>query len=77
MKKYVGKRLSVQLNGNRKVIGVLRGYGVFMNIVLDEAVGEKNGGEKAKLSMVMVCVRFGTLSGESIAVSLLGFLCLS
>ncbi|KAN0072903.1 putative small nuclear ribonucleoprotein SmG [Elaphomyces granulatus] len=54
LKKYMEKRLFVQLNGNRKVIGVLRGYDVFMNIVLDEAFEEKNGGEKVKLGMVVI-----------------------
>jgi small nuclear ribonucleoprotein G len=61
----------VQLNGSRKVIGVLRGYDVqvpnasaiyrrslitlqvFLNIVLDDAFEEKNGGEKVKLGMVV------------------------
>lgn len=50
---YLDKRLFVQLNGSRKVIGVLRGYDVFLNIVLDEAVEEKDGGEKVKLGMVV------------------------
>ncbi|KAK2875026.1 Serine/threonine-protein kinase smg1 [Arthroderma sp. PD_2] len=54
LKKYMEKRLFVQLNGNRKVLGVLRGYDVFMNIVLDEAVEEKNGGEKVPLGMVVI-----------------------
>ncbi|KAL1990262.1 hypothetical protein VTN49DRAFT_6101 [Thermomyces lanuginosus] len=54
LKKYMEKRLFVQLNGNRKVIGVLRGYDVFMNIVLDEAVEEKANGEKEKLGMVVI-----------------------
>ncbi|KAI5290485.1 hypothetical protein KEM54_001410 [Ascosphaera aggregata] len=67
LKKYMEKRLFVQLNGNRKVIGVLRGYDfvrmakcltivqqVFMNLVLDEAVEEKNNGEKARLGMVTI-----------------------
>ncbi|DAA77616.1 small nuclear ribonucleoprotein G [Trichophyton mentagrophytes] len=54
LKKYMEKRLFVQLNGNRKVIGVLRGYDVFMNIVLDDAVEEKNGGEKVPLGMVVI-----------------------
>ncbi|KAJ9197392.1 hypothetical protein DTO166G4_5486 [Paecilomyces variotii] len=54
LKKYMEKRLFVQLNGNRKVIGILRGYDVFMNIVLDEAVEEKSGGEKARLGMVVI-----------------------
>lgn len=34
------KRLRLSLNGNRKVVGVLRGYDAFMNIVLEEAVDE-------------------------------------
>ncbi|KAK2758684.1 Serine/threonine-protein kinase smg1 [Arachnomyces sp. PD_36] len=54
LKKYMEKRLFVQLNGNRKVIGILRGYDVFMNIVLDDAVEEKNGGEKVGLGMVVI-----------------------
>ncbi|KIY00708.1 uncharacterized protein Z520_03373 [Fonsecaea multimorphosa CBS 102226] len=54
LKKYMEKRLFVQLNGNRKVIGVLRGYDVFLNIVLDEAVEEKPGGERERLGMVVI-----------------------
>ncbi len=62
----------MQLNGSRKVIGVLRGYDVrvvipraievvltwvkvFLNIVLDDAVEEKDGGEKVRLGMVVSC----------------------
>ncbi|KAK5938917.1 hypothetical protein PMZ80_009109 [Knufia obscura] len=51
---YMEKRLFVQLNGNRKVIGILRGYDVFLNIVLDEAYEERPGGEKARLGMVVI-----------------------
>merc|ERR1712098_1001369 len=54
LKKYLDKRLFVQLNGSRKVIGVLRGYDVFLNIVLDDAVEEKDGGEKVRLGMVVI-----------------------
>ncbi|KEF58996.1 small nuclear ribonucleoprotein G [Exophiala aquamarina CBS 119918] len=54
LKKYMEKRLFVQLNGNRKVIGILRGYDVFLNIVLDEAVEEKPGGERERLGMVVI-----------------------
>lgn len=50
---YMEKRLFVQLNGNRKVIGILRGYDVFLNIVLDDAVEEKAGGERQRLGMVV------------------------
>lgn len=48
---YMEKRVFCQLNGNRKVIGILRGYDVFMNIVLDEAFEEKEGGEKVPIGM--------------------------
>jgi len=54
LKKYLDKRLFVQLNGSRKVIGVLRGYDVFLNIVLDEAVEEKAGGEKVRIGTVVI-----------------------
>ncbi|KAI5294777.1 hypothetical protein KEM52_003219 [Ascosphaera acerosa] len=54
LKKYMEKRLYVQLNGNRRVIGMLRGYDVFMNLVLDEAVEEKANGEKVRLGMVTI-----------------------
>lgn len=70
----------MQLNGSRKVIGVLRGYDVtpppppptssfradwlrdaddarvqvFLNIVLDDAVEEKDGGEKVRIGTVVI-----------------------
>lgn len=90
---YMEKRVFCQLNGNRKVIGILRGYDVcshpmtlslrcrvapwraveagrktvpikrgitddtfaqvFMNIVLDEAFEEKDGGEKVSIGMIV------------------------
>jgi small nuclear ribonucleoprotein G len=34
LKKYIDKRLFVQLNGSRKVIGVLRGYDVSLVVLL-------------------------------------------
>jgi small nuclear ribonucleoprotein G len=34
LKKYIDKRLFVQLNGSRKVIGVLRGYDVSFDFAL-------------------------------------------
>jgi small nuclear ribonucleoprotein G len=59
LKKYMEKRVYCQINGNRKVIGILRGYDVFMNIVLDEAFEEKDGGEK--VPMGMCCIRGNSL----------------
>jgi small nuclear ribonucleoprotein G len=43
LKKYMEKRLAVELKGSRKVSGVLRGYDPFMNIVLDNTVEEVDG----------------------------------
>ncbi|KAG4306198.1 hypothetical protein PORY_000186 [Pneumocystis oryctolagi] len=53
-KKYMDKKLFLQLNGTRKVIGILRGYDVFLNIVLDEALEEKEGGEKCSIGTVVI-----------------------
>lgn len=38
LKRYVDKKVVVQVNGSRKLAGVLRGYDVFLNVVLDDAV---------------------------------------
>jgi len=54
LKRYIDKRLFIQLNGSRKVIGVLRGYDVFLNIVLDDAVEEKANGDKVQIGMVVI-----------------------
>ncbi|KAK9382946.1 uncharacterized protein V2V93DRAFT_363878 [Kockiozyma suomiensis] len=54
LKKYMDRRLFVQLNGSRKVIGVLRGYDVFLNLVLDDAVEEKDGGEKINIGTIVI-----------------------
>ncbi|KAK9475084.1 uncharacterized protein V1510DRAFT_409986 [Dipodascopsis tothii] len=54
LKKFMDKRLFVQLNGSRKVTGLLRGYDVFLNLVLDEAVEEKADGERAKIGTIVI-----------------------
>ena len=36
LNKYMDRKLSLQLNGNRKIVGVLRGYDAFLNLVLDD-----------------------------------------
>ena len=38
------KRLKLSLNGNRKLIGTLRGYDAFLNIVLEDAEQANDGG---------------------------------
>ncbi|XP_046851241.1 small nuclear ribonucleoprotein G-like [Xenia sp. Carnegie-2017] len=54
LKKYMDKRLSIKLNGGRHVIGVLRGFDPFMNIVLDETVENISTSEKHNIGMVVV-----------------------
>ncbi|KAF2186850.1 LSM-domain-containing protein [Zopfia rhizophila CBS 207.26] len=54
LKKYLEKRVLVQLNGSRKVLGVLRGYDVYLNIVLEDAVEERSGGERIPIGMVVI-----------------------
>ncbi|KAJ3061909.1 hypothetical protein HK102_008948, partial [Quaeritorhiza haematococci] len=48
------KRLFLQLNGNRKVTGILRGYDPFMNIVLDDAIEEVSDTEKHNIGMIVI-----------------------
>ncbi|KAF9166571.1 hypothetical protein DFQ27_008200 [Actinomortierella ambigua] len=54
LKKYMDKRVFVQLNGSRKVTGVLRGFDPFMNLVLDEAVEETNPSQQKSIGMVVL-----------------------
>lgn len=53
LKKFMDKRLSLKLNANRRVTGVLRGFDPFMNLVIDEAV-EESGTEKNDIGMVVI-----------------------
>jgi len=54
LKRYMDKTLSIKLNGNRKVSGVLRGFDQFMNITLDETVEEVSTTESNKIGMVVI-----------------------
>ena len=51
--KVLIKLLLVKLNGNRKVVGVLRGFDQYMNIVLDQSVEEVSANEKNEIGMVV------------------------
>ncbi|KAJ7542419.1 hypothetical protein O6H91_10G106600 [Diphasiastrum complanatum] len=53
LKKYMDKKLNIKLNANRGVVGVLRGFDQFMNLVLDNTV-EVNGNEKNEIGMVVI-----------------------
>jgi len=54
LKKFMDKKLSLKLNGNRKVTGVLRGFDPFMNLVIDEAVEDITPTQKNEIGMVVV-----------------------
>ncbi|KAJ9695080.1 hypothetical protein PVL29_010534 [Vitis rotundifolia] len=45
--------ITVKLNANRMVVGTLRGFDQFMNLVVDNTV-EVNGNEKNDIGMVVI-----------------------
>lgn len=45
-------RIAVKLNANRMIVGTLRGFDQFMNLVIDNTV-EVNGNEKNDIGMVV------------------------
>ena len=45
LKKFMDKRLGLQINNGRNLIGTLRGYDPFMNLVVDECVEKMKTGE--------------------------------
>lgn len=54
LKTYLDKTISLHLNKNRKVSGVLRGYDQFMNLVLGEAVEDLGGNQSNNIGMVVI-----------------------
>ncbi|KAG9510349.1 Histone-lysine N-methyltransferase EZH1 [Fragariocoptes setiger] len=48
LKKYMDKQVAVKINGSRKVVGVVRGFDAFMNVVLDDCV------EKSENNLVQI-----------------------
>ncbi|CAK1546749.1 unnamed protein product [Leptosia nina] len=54
LKKFMDKKLSIKLNAGRAVIGVLRGFDPFMNLVLDESVEESKDGQRNNIGMVVI-----------------------
>jgi small nuclear ribonucleoprotein G len=43
----------VKLNGGRLVVGILRGFDPFMNMVIDESIEECKDGTKNNIGMVV------------------------
>jgi len=47
------KLLFIKLQGNRTVSGYLRGFDIFLNLVLDETREEGNGADKTECGTVV------------------------
>ena len=54
LKKFMGKRMSIKLNGNRSITGRLTGFDVFMNLTLEEAQEEVSATERHELGVMVV-----------------------
>jgi small nuclear ribonucleoprotein G len=53
LKSYMDKKVSVQLNGNRKVTGTLKGYDIFLNVTLIDALEEQKD-EKLNIGTIVI-----------------------
>lgn len=54
LKKFMGQRLSISLNGGRVVLGRLMGFDVFMNLTLEEAQEEISATERRDIGVMVV-----------------------
>ncbi|KAG5643761.1 Serine/threonine-protein kinase smg1 [Asterophora parasitica] len=54
LKKFMDKKLFVHLQGGRKVSGVLRGYDLFLNLVLDDSTEETVAAQKHPIGTVVI-----------------------
>lgn len=64
VKKFMDKRLLINVQGGRKVTGILRGFDIFLNLVLDEARDETYPGQEQNMfggSTVRIIIPFPSL----------------
>lgn len=61
---FMDKKLFVHLQGGRKVSGVLRGYDLFLNLVLDDCLEESTAAQKFPIGTV-VSLQLSTKSDSS------------
>ncbi|TXT12362.1 uncharacterized protein COLE_02772 [Cutaneotrichosporon oleaginosum] len=59
LKKFMDRRLYIHLQGGRAVSGILRGFDIFLNLVLDQAYEELGGGQRKQAGMVVSLRREG------------------
>jgi len=57
LKKLMDKKLTLKLNANRQVTGILRGFDPFMNVVVDETVDTTPGAANFNQNIGMVVIR--------------------
>lgn len=50
---FMDRRLFLHLQGGRQISGVLRGYDMFLNLVVDSAFEELGGGQRKPCGMVV------------------------
>ena len=50
---FMDKRLFIHLQGGRKVSGALRGYDLFLNLVIDDALEETTPAQKHPIGTVV------------------------
>jgi small nuclear ribonucleoprotein G len=53
LRKYMDKRLDIRMNASRRIVGVLRGYDQFMNLVMED-VEEITKEEKVPIGTIMI-----------------------
>ncbi len=54
LRKYMDKRLDIRMSAGRRIIGVLRGYDQFMNLVLEECSEVVAKDERVRLGTIMM-----------------------
>ncbi|KAK4685220.1 small nuclear ribonucleoprotein G, partial [Tremellales sp. Uapishka_1] len=54
LKKFMDRKLYLHLQGGREVSGVLRGFDMFLNLVLEQAHEELGGGQRKPVGMVVI-----------------------
>ena len=53
VQQFMDKKLFIHLQGGRKVSGVLRGYDLFLNLVIDDALEETTPAQKLPIGTVV------------------------
>ncbi|KAK6589494.1 hypothetical protein RS030_203087 [Cryptosporidium xiaoi] len=53
LRRFMDKKLEMKLNGNRHIIGLLRGYDNFMNLVLENTI-EVTKSESKEIGTVVI-----------------------